>query len=263
VTGRETRASVERFDKFDDRDAALVRWRFGRGYVSDLARERYRRMFHGGRRVLDVGCGVGAAARWAEGAAYVGIDLSVALVAQGRAGEGLALAAADVTRLPFADNSFDRVLCMGVLHHLSAGEVDAALGEMARVLAPGGEVALVEPNPWNPWNRLMAYVRPAERGILHTGRRPFQRRFEAAPGLQIAAFDYEHTVVLLAHLTFFLRRWAWVTGPRFTRALRALHRLLLCVTPRAIRTHTFWRLRKRGTGADEGPGARPAAGPAA
>lgn len=245
MAARETQASVDRFAKFDTRDAALVRWRFGRGYVSELARERYRKMFHDGRRALDVGCGVGAAAQHAGDAAYFGIDLSELLVAAGRGERGLALAAADVTRMPFADGSFDRVLCMGVLHHLSADEVDAALREMARVLEPGGEIAIVEPNPWNLWNRLMAYVRPPERGILHTGAGPLRRLFERAADLEIAAFDREHTMFLPAHLSLLLRNWTWVTGPRTTRAMLGLHRLLLHVIPRAVRSHTFWRLRKR------------------
>jgi len=246
VVTDETQPSVERFDKFDDRDAALVRWRFGRGYVSELARARYRRMFHGGRRVLDVGCGTGAASLYADGAAYFGIDLSVPLVRQGRQERGLALAAADVTRLPFADGSFDRLLCMGVLHHLSAAEVQAALAEMVRVLEPGGEVALIEPNPWSFWNRLMAWLCPAERGILHTGARPLRRLFEQTPGVEVADADYEHTQFVPSYLTFLLRRWAWVSGPRLTRFLMAWHRLLLWVTPRAVRSHTFWRLRKVG-----------------
>jgi len=246
MAAEETQASVERFDKFEDRDAALVRWRFGRGYVAELARARYRRMFHGGRHVLDVGCGVGAASRYADGATYYGIDLSEPLVRQGRRGRGLALSAADVTRLPFADGSFDRILCMGVLHHLSAAEVQAALVEMVRVLEPGGEIALIEPNPWNFWNRLMAWLQPAERGILHTGARPLRQLFEEVPGVKIADADYEHTRFVPSYLTFLLRGWLWVTGPRMTRALMVWHRLLLGLTPRAVRSHTFWRLRKHG-----------------
>jgi len=240
------RASIERFDKFDDRDAALVRWRFGRGYVSELARARYDRMMCGGRRILDVGCGVGEAARFAPaGADYVGIDLSEPLVRAGHRSRGTTLLAADVTRLPFADAAFDRVLCMGVLHHLSAADVRRALTEMTRILRPGGEIVLVEPNPLNPWNHLMAWLRPAERGILHTGAGALRRTFEAAPGLEIAESGREHTRFVPSYLTFLLRRWSWITGPRTTRLLMAWHALFLYLTPPAFRSHTFWRLRKR------------------
>lgn len=114
----ENRASVDRFAKFDDCDAALVRWRFGRGYVAELAERRYRMMFNGGRRILDVDCGVGEAALWADGAEYFGIDLSPVLLGRGGGRPGRFVAAADVTRLPFPDAAFDRVTCMGVLHHL-------------------------------------------------------------------------------------------------------------------------------------------------
>ena len=259
----ETRPSVDRFAKFDERDAALIRWRHDRGYVAEINRARYAKVFHGGRRMLDVGCGVGAAALFAGDATYVGIDLSETLVREGRARQGLAVAVADAAHLPFADGTFDRVVCLGVLHHMAALEVHGAIREMARVLEPDGELAVIEPNPWGPFQRLMAYVRPPERGILHTGPADLRRAIARVSELEIDLFEREHAMAVPAYLTFVLRRWRWVTGPRMTRWLMRLHALVVRLTPRALRSHTFWRLRKRGTGGGEGAGARPAAGPAA
>ena len=42
---------------------------------------------------------------------------------------------ADLRRLPFADASYDRILCIGVIHHLP--DARAALAEIARVMRPG------------------------------------------------------------------------------------------------------------------------------
>lgn len=129
------------------------------------------------------------------------------------------LAVADVTRLPFADGSFDRVCCMGVLHHLGRDAIRPALCEMARLLETGGEVAIIEPNSWNPYQRLFAWVRPPERGILNTSPRAIRRVVASVPGLTIARLAYDHTMPLPAIATFLLRRWRWPTGPRMTRLL--------------------------------------------
>jgi SAM-dependent methyltransferase len=56
----------------------------------------------------------------------------------------------DATKLPFPDSSFDVVTCQTVLMHLASPL--AALGEMLRILRPGGLLVCVEPN--NLWNYL-------------------------------------------------------------------------------------------------------------
>lgn len=238
------RASEERFGRFTPRDAALVTWQFERGYVAELARRRYRRMFHGGKRILDVGCGVGAAAAWADGADYFGIDLSEAWVRQGRDEPDRSLAVASVVSLPFPDECFDRVVCSGMLHHLPASRVAEALKEMARVLTMGGEIAILEPNPWNPYTRLFAYVRTAERGILHTGPRQIRRAIAAVPDVTVDGFSYDHGAIWPIHLTFYLRRWAWLTGRWMTRLFLKWHTVTSWITPGPLRECLFWRLRK-------------------
>jgi ubiquinone/menaquinone biosynthesis C-methylase UbiE len=53
----------------------------------------------------------------------------------------LALVRGDAAELPFEDGSFDAVCCFAALHLFA--EPFNALGEMARVLAPGGRIALM------------------------------------------------------------------------------------------------------------------------
>jgi ubiquinone/menaquinone biosynthesis C-methylase UbiE len=99
-----------------------------------------------GDRLLDVGCGTGAAVRAAAGVsrAAVGVDLSAAMIARGRelaAGlPNVELREADAEALPFAGGAFSAVLCTTSLHHYP--DAERAVAEMARVLEPGGRVVI-------------------------------------------------------------------------------------------------------------------------
>ena len=96
-----------------------------------------------GTRVLDLATGPGyAAGRAAErGASVVGIDIAPAMVElAGRLHPGLEFRQADAHELPFADESFDAVVGNFLILHL--GRPEQAAAEFARVLRPGGGLAL-------------------------------------------------------------------------------------------------------------------------
>jgi len=93
----------------------------------------------GRRRVLDVGTGEGQVARLvaSRGAAVVGLDPAWAQleVARARGGDPAYLRG-EAARLPFADRSFDAAVACLVFEHIE--DVDGAIAELGRVLAPGG-----------------------------------------------------------------------------------------------------------------------------
>jgi ubiquinone/menaquinone biosynthesis C-methylase UbiE len=111
-----------------------------------------------GDRLLDVGCGTGAAVRSAAAVAQraVGVDLSAAMIARGRElATGLPnveLLEADAEALPFAAGSFSAVLCTTSLHHYPHAE--RAVAEMARVLERGGRAVIADAVTDRPLVRL-------------------------------------------------------------------------------------------------------------
>ncbi|MDA0991774.1 MAG: class I SAM-dependent methyltransferase, partial [Verrucomicrobia bacterium] len=101
-----------------------------------------------GRRVLDVGSGNGyILSRYARAGAIVdGVDITPAAVDLCRSRfdcEGLqgTFQEADAQQLPFADDTFDCVCSMGVLHHVP--DTAAAVREIFRVLRPGGALRIM------------------------------------------------------------------------------------------------------------------------
>ena len=127
-------------------------------------------------RLLDVGCGTGAAVRLACAtvARGVGVDSSPAMIARARelAG-GLANAEfveADAEGLPFTDASFTAVLCTTSLHHYPSPA--AAIAQMARVLAPSGRVviadAVTDVLAVRSFDRVLRVVQASHVGCLST-----------------------------------------------------------------------------------------------
>jgi ubiquinone/menaquinone biosynthesis C-methylase UbiE len=104
----------------------------------------------GTERALDVACGPGTFARaFAHRVRWIaGVDVATPMMLRGRAtaaeeGIGnLAWGCGNAAALPFAAGAFDLVACGYAVHHF--GEPATSLAEMARVLRPGGRLALMD-----------------------------------------------------------------------------------------------------------------------
>ena len=95
-----------------------------------------------GSLLLDVACGTGDLSRLAQRRHYrvIGADLSAGMLTANHS--GAPLLQADCSQLPFPDGAFDGLVCGYALRNFT--DLAGALAETARVLRPGGRLALLE-----------------------------------------------------------------------------------------------------------------------
>ncbi len=189
-----------------------------------------------GDRLLDLGCGGGRHAFEAarRGARVVALDTDLADLADvgavfaAMAEEAPLVAAttgADALRLPFPDGAFDRVVAAEVLEHI--GPDGDALTELARVLRPGGTIAVTVP-AWLServcWALSEDYHAPAVEGghVRVYSARLLRSRLRAA-GLAPSASHRAHAL----HTPYWWLRC--LVGPADDRhpLVRAYHRFLV------------------------------------
>src|SRR5919197_3091447 len=98
-----------------------------------------------GDRVLDVCCGTGDLAVEAErrGGRVVGLDFSERMLERARRKSGtIEWVPGDALNIPFADDEFDAATVGFGVRNLD--DLDRGLGELWRVLEPGGKIAVLE-----------------------------------------------------------------------------------------------------------------------
>lgn len=183
---------------------------------------------------------------WAaeRGALVAGADIAPATVREARrvlAGHRPRFAVGDVRRLPHPDGAFDLVYSMGTVEHFE--ETEQALGEIFRVLRPGGRAVVGVPNRWDPFLRPLLVALLDRLGRYDYGREKSysHRRFRSM--LEAAGFRVlRHSGILfmpgwlrMADLWLHTRgsRWARATGA-LTRPFAALYRRLP-----AVRRHGY------------------------
>src|SRR5437016_10657165 len=98
------------------------------------------------KNVLDVGCGTGAILKQlGNPEKNVGIDLAPEAITFCRERGLNNVRQGDICALPFADASFDAVICSSVVYHQWVSDVQGAIREMHRVLRPGGVLLINVP----------------------------------------------------------------------------------------------------------------------
>jgi ubiquinone/menaquinone biosynthesis C-methylase UbiE/peptidoglycan/xylan/chitin deacetylase (PgdA/CDA1 family) len=148
---------LEKFDKDVDKYSDQYKGSSAVAHSFTARRRKVYELIDGvdAKRVLDVGCGPGVMAGYfaSRDADLYGIDISNRMISRCaerfKSSERLHFSVGDVERLEFPDGFFDIVICMGVLEYLDGDA--AALGEISRVLKPGGTMIVTLPNKSNPY----------------------------------------------------------------------------------------------------------------
>lgn len=127
-----------------------------------------------GERILDLGSAGGATTHFLStfGCEAVGVDAEPRAVAAASAlFPALRFELADVTALPFPDESFDKAVAADLVEHLVDAELGRMLAEAFRVLVPGGVLAVYTPNRPHPIERLKERDLLLARNETHVGLR--------------------------------------------------------------------------------------------
>ncbi len=144
-----------------------------------------------GGRVLDAGCGKGRFAvhvkRAYPQALVVALDLATAMLRP--APPELGRVAGSMLELPFPEECFDAAYATESLEH--AVDIEAAVGELCRVLKPGGRLVIIDKNarqwgrletpPWEKWFREEELLRLLRRHCRRSSCRPISYWEDAAP----------------------------------------------------------------------------------
>jgi SAM-dependent methyltransferase len=134
-----------------------------------------------GDHVLDVACGTGFVSNQLDPNCKVaGVDVNEGMLAVARQNTNIDWHSGSAIELPFADGSFDVVLCQQGLQYFP--DRSLAVNEMARVLRPGGRVSL---NVWGPIER-----QPFHAALL--GKRPVCHGVGLACGLLATPLRRRH-----------------------------------------------------------------------
>ncbi|MDQ3029258.1 MAG: glycosyltransferase [Actinomycetota bacterium] len=161
----------------------------------------------------------------------------------------LRFVAADATRLPFADSSFDAVTLFDVLEHIP--DDGAAVKEVLRVLRPGGSVLVTSPNQrWRfPYYRVLRPLCPSDREVMadwgHVRRgyatSDLARLFNAPP-IQTAGFI--NPVTAFGHDLAFSRLPATVRLPLCAVTAPLIWLVSWRIGTTTPGTETAWRWQK-------------------
>lgn len=97
-----------------------------------------------GEKVLDIGCGTGEFSVFFQNAVYTGIDVEKKYIDYAQKNYKGKFLTTNAAILPFSANAFDKILIIGVLHHMNDEQGRSVLAEARRVLNSNGRMLVME-----------------------------------------------------------------------------------------------------------------------
>jgi len=97
-----------------------------------------------GEKILDIGCGTGEFSVFFQSAVYTGIDTEKKYIDYAQRNYKGKFLTIDATQLPFSENAFDKIIIMGVLHHMNDEQCRRVLAEARRALNSNGRMLVME-----------------------------------------------------------------------------------------------------------------------
>lgn len=148
--------------------------------------------------VVDLGCGVGMAARAFEeffpGVELIGVDPSrESIDVARRQSTRMRFACVDGDRLPLDAGAAGVVHASGVLHHVEPGRRAGLLAEARRVLAPGGLLVIFENSPAHPVMRLAMRINPIDAQAWPVWPGPLRQVLDGA-GFEVESVRWHFSV---------------------------------------------------------------------
>ncbi len=236
------KAIEEHPDRWIIRQSPLSSRSYNRELISLLSPLR-------GKRILELGCGAGEMSVFLskQGAQVTGIDMGPSLIAAARTLARLNEAdcvfqQCNVVSLPLESETYDVVIGLHILHHLSQSDVLSAVQESSRVLKRNGIAVFVEPIENSKFFSNVQNIFPAGKRGSSYYRPPLWRRAEWKEYVRaLDDRDMTHRELILAGSRCFsttrisaygfLIRLERLLGGRYQRLLSATDTFLFKVLP--------------------------------
>ena len=184
---------------YDSYQRLLGATRLRRALANDVIRAK------SSDRVLDIGCGTGAILRFLSDCDYVGFDASERYISQafrdfGSKGK---FQCAQVDRFSLRDaGTFDIVLAMGILHHLSDSEATELFELAATALKPKGRLVTIDGVFHEQQSRMARWIISKDRGqyirtesaYVHLAKNTF-RAVKARVRDDLLLIPYSHLIM--------------------------------------------------------------------
>jgi SAM-dependent methyltransferase len=153
-----------------------------RAFLRELRREDF---FQPALSYLDLGCGTGFLRDYLRGEDYLGVDLNARYIAAACRKRGNCFRVGDALTVGQLPRQFDRVICIGLLHHLDDAQARTALAQCRSCLKSGGEVFVLDALwPRRKWS-LGAALRRSDNGAFVRTLPEWERLFASELAVRV------------------------------------------------------------------------------